>query len=1441
VGTAQPYAPNNVVRLSQGGTMVGSAMIDRLEAQLQIDAALIDLVEPLKVFTALPLGVSSAATLNADPNLLDSTANPPNAGDTLVITNGTGASLAVIVLESTGNQWRVDRPVTPVLGTAGAAVNWQRLTVNLVPLGTRAGPLEAGATFTYRPAATRTAPSANFVLVEDNAGKQAVRGVTGLSYDAIVLGSDLPGNTGSPYSVERLVTQAPDLQNLTVTRAQSLVLDPPIPNDAVSLQLHQLNSATVTAGASITDGGVAGPTSFLVTGGRAQLTVSAGGSLVGGNIARPSGIVGLRSGTAVTPALVTRVRLGVTLDRALPLAATDLQAVRLDQTGLVYDAVPQALPVGSGAAALVTVVPTTALPAAGTRVQMPHFQPGEIVEVDYGGGALRRFRIGVPAGDVAEPVEGTTLVLVDDAPPPAPLPTNAGVTRLEPIAPSPTNGGSRIGIRGTATLAAGATTTNRAVFEVWSGDGLPTNETLGIVSGSQTHPARIASIDRIEFDFAPLTALTDGMYEAVAIIDPAVVITATAPSFTRDGGAIVIAQPPLAVGDNLVLAIPFKNSTLAATGELSGGTVIVPDDDDDGELSRLDALKAHELTHTRQWEMFGPLMLFGFPTWILEGFVEQFTDIEMPPFSPYVSGTITDNAGIRTLQIGPSGTEFNQGDQVELSWTAQQPGPSGPVSVGGTGVGHSVKLGNENPADSNNFAITAGLNVIPRGVVNVQVRRKQGSTPWQVTLDVAQLLSAGGLMNFFGGAVYGGLFSLIGRGMYALVRAIGGQGKTYPAAVEGVDAEAGKILRVTDADGRSALAGASRVIIEQDSTTLVRGVQRIDTEIVRLTEAISLAGGVRVAPYATHRPDSTFDWNNYFPATVPDPSRPASIRIESVGGDTLSLDPFDRLNILRGAQSFGRTVTAIAGDQVELNEPIPGNEAVFRVAKVGETDPIGNFDSVLMTNELGMDWLRWVFDPYSQLQYDLQPDPNSFGGLLARLGRYFFGASSWSFIWFSVLTIDRVHQKEYMARIEQAASSNSGDTYSPLGRLRGDITVVGDVARYWNIPLGGFRESDSFVVTGQQDAPGVWQIDRPRVMTSLERVPGTTALNADVTAVAAVNDPGNDVPDVFQVKDPTNPTTTFATNPSGFTPSTRGWIPTTPRLQRSNGLYAAFTRPGLHRITVLDGVDNYTDASGNLVDTAMQAREAQDGHRQTLWYDRNVGPVTVTVNGQTVNDGDTITLVQTQRATVNVTPNGARRYAVTLLRPRTGAGLRAPDPDNLLLIEAQQSNGTEQVEVSRRYRFDPEKQQYDHPVLQRHGVHLPSDIHIPVRSFTVAVVDTLPVRNALTLESAAIVTELGPTQEAFILVPTAIGPKGLQIVSATASGAPVPLAQLADLIQPPPAELGDAAAFVREGGVFRLVYDPAIALLGEVFLSLTVEVGAALPFALLHVDLTLKP
>ncbi|MBN8633748.1 MAG: hypothetical protein J0M07_00385 [Anaerolineae bacterium] len=1445
-GTMQPYAAGDPVRLNQNSAVMGSALIDRLEVKLTIDAPLTALTAPLSIFRARSLGVTTAGTLGANADQVDS-ASPPSVGDAVVIANAGGTRVAASVIERTGNLWRVDRSLQPALGAAGGAITWERLSVVLTPIGSKAGTLEADATLIYTAVATRTAPTSDFVVVRDTAGAQAVRAVSGAVYDAIVLATPLPGNTANPYSIERFNFSAPDRSNLTISRGQSFILNPAVPNDAVALFFHQYVGGVMATGNTVSEPGV-GAIQFAVNGTRATAAV-AGLTLAGHNALRPSAIVGFTTGTTTTPALITKVRVSVTLDRQLTLAANGLEAVPLSAVGWRYDGVPLPVPGGSLTAAVVTVKPRTSVPAANTRVQMPRFQAGDFVRVDYGAPAGQRiFRVGTLAGDAVPAVDGLTLGLSDDLAPAA-LPATVTVQRLEPGVPFPATGGSRIGIRGSAIPTAG-TTTNRVAFDVWAGDTLGVNQTIAIVNGALAHPAVITAIDTIEVEFAALTPLANGNYTISADAPDR---TSTVPGFVREGSTIVVTRQDL-VSDTLrlVLAVPLKEGAARADGNLTGGTVIVPDESDDRELTRLDSLKAHELTHTRQWSMVGPLMLFGFPTFVLEGIVEAATEVEMPEFSAYVPATLVPEGSVRLLQIGASGAiDFNEGDKVQISWASAQPNG---VTAANAGIPRTITLGPEETPNSNLFRVILTPDIVPVEVVNAQVRRHRADTDaWARTLDVLQVISAGGLMNFLGGAVYGGLFNLIGRGIYALVRLIGGQGKTYPAMVEGLAADAGKLLRVTDADGRSALEGASRIIVEKDDNKLVRSVVRISGEVVTLADALDVTGEVRVAPYSTFRPDSTFDWHQYYPASIPDLSRPATVQIDPASpGDTLSLDPFDRVQIVRGDATYGRIVTAVSGNRVDLNETLPGTETVFRIAKIGETDPIGNFDSVLMTNELGTDWLKWVFDPYSQLQYDLQPDPTSFAGVLARIGRYAFGAQSWSFIWASVLTIDRVHQAEHLARIEQAASSNSGDTYSPLGRLREEIAVVGDIARYWQVPLGGAREFDTYVAPGDttpgnwlmngatnapglQDAPGVNLQDTPRVMTSLrdatDAEDGDTDLNDDVRSDGTA-DPGNDVPDILFAKLAADPTVAAATDPDGFMPAQRGWIPTTPRMQRSTGMYVAFSRPGKHRVTVRNNVRDQAEA--------REAQEKGKG-RQTIWYDKTVADIVAVVNGQPITAGATLTFVQTQRARIAVLPNTARRYALTLQRQTGGEVLRAPDPADPLVIEAGRVNGTEDVEISRLYAFNTTTGRYDHPALARHSVHLPTDIHIPVRLFSIEVVDTLPVRRALTLNAADISTELALNGTAFLLVPATIGPQGARITSATAGGAAVPVAPLQALIQPAPASIpADVQVFVGTGGVIQLNFTPALNVTAETDIEIQVEVGVG-TFAQLKATLKLRP
>lgn len=1402
VGTAGAYNRGDPLRLNQGGAPVGAALISRFEAQIQIDAPLTGLTPPITVFSAQALGATADATLDADPFVLNSPANPPNATEAVVIRNGAGASLAVVVVRRTGNQWRVDRAVQPLLGGANAPVTWQRLTSPPAPLGTRNDALEAGAVFTYEAAAVRSAPGANFLRFVDSTNTRAARAVTGLGYDAIVSGTPLPGNSANPYDVERFPFQPPDQNNLTVTRAQALVLNPVLADDAVALQYYQFGAPTLAATAPAVNATVAANT--------AQITpVPAALPALGP--ARPAGVqVG---GGAVTPALVQRIRATVTLDRNLATAAADLQLVPLGAGSASYDTVVQS----SAAPVLVTVLPRwSGGGAPSVRVEMARFDVGELVRVQ-GGGVDQLYRVSA--------VEGATLTLDNGPALPAPAPANLTLSRLVPVAPAPQTGSSRIGAAGA--LVPGAA--NRAAFDIWTPGGLAgfVNQPVGVVDlgAGITFPVRISSVDSLDVVFSPQTPVANG---AVSLMGVTPTVAGTVAQFTRDRGAVVIPGNALVVGPNLVLVIAFRDTARSIGGSLSGGTVLVPDAIETDELTRRDSLTTHELTHTLQMARLGPILLMLFPMFILEGIVEAATDVELPAFSPYVPGTLSREGSNRFLQIpDPQGVEFARNNHVQVSWAASQPGTEGPVNASNSP--RTVKLGAS--PETNKYLFTGG-DEIPSGVVNVQVRRIQASEEWTTVLDIVQQLTLGGIMTQGVGFVWGGLFTAFGKLFYALGRVLKGGTEAYPATVQQDDEDQNTRLRLDDDAGRQALPRVSRVMVRSGDSTLVRDVTGIEEGVIILSSPVSFTGQVRVGSYATHTPEDNWDWRDYYPATVPDPGRPAAIRVEAVGDNRLTMNPFDHLVLMVGEGSQQRTVTAVEdGGIVELdNPPSLNGETIFRVAKIGEEDPLGNMDNRSLIDLWGMGWMRWLFDPYGQLHYRTRPESGSFWDIVARCARYAFSSQSWSWIWFSYLTIDRVHQAEHLSQTEQEASANSGDTYTPVGRLRGNISVVGDIARYWMIPIGGIRDIDQIVINPLFDEPGVHR--QHRVTWPASSGVGPTDIPNPLRAAPAGATPGQAVPDVFYAKSTADPTIAPLNSPAGLGPSDRGFIPASALLERSYGMYVAYTSPGTHRATV----------DGNTIGLA-NGTEAQNKNKQTLWFDSVVADVSVTVAGQTVNEGDTIDLVQKQQVTVGVTPNGARQYAAGLLRPATGTLLRAPDPNDPLVIAAQTVNGTEDVEISRFYRFNTGTNTYDDPALQQHGVHIPGDIHIPVRRFSIRVVDTLPVHNALSADPATIINTLAPGQDGFILVPVALGPQGLQLVSATevATGTPVPLVLL-DLNPDPPVVPDAIRPFIGPSGVvLQLSHPPGLAIPGETALALTVEVGASAPRATLQVALRLVP
>ncbi len=252
-------------------------------------------------------------------------------------------------------------------------------------------------------------------------------------------------------------------------------------------------------------------------------------------------------------------------------------------------------------------------------------------------------------------------------------------------------------------------------------------------------------------------------------------------------------------------------------------------------------------------------------------------------------------------------------------------------------------------------------------------------------------------------------------------------------------------------------------------------------------------------------------------------------------------------------------------------------------------------------------------------------------------------------------------------------------------------------------------------------------------------------------------------------------------------------MPTSPVLERTSGIYAAFTLPGSHRITVRNNIVGAADA-----------REAQDTEKvlssekkQRLFFNVTVGDVEVTIAGQPIAQGATVTLVQTQRAIVSVTPNADRRYTVALTQPATSPVLRA-DGDLALVAQAQNSTAPEPVEISRVHRFNATNGSFESSALGQHGLHLPTDVHIPVRRINVEVVNTVPLRNALSADPATIVTSRLPGEEAFVLVPAAILVP-LRLTSPSGARDPHPLIgaeTVTDELKP----------FIGDGGIFKITF-----------------------------------
>lgn len=1386
------YPAGAALRLSQSGAVVGTVLVTGLQAALVLAGPQpTGLGGPITVFSADEGGIPVTVTLTAPSTLTFPTAaTTPPIGQFLAIRGGGGTNpvVAVVVATPAARQVTVDADLSALT----APVTSRRVVAG-VRMGVAATAPAADLVLAYTPDDPGRAAGVRYVRLEPATGPVTVRRVASVGFDALGVSPSLPGNAGAAYDVEVFGFSGTDRSGLALELVSGVTLSPlDALTGAKTLALWSLPGSPPTAGATLLTGGaVTGTVATFPPFGNRPGTVW------------PTQVVLTRTGGGTpAPALITALRLTVALDRPLSLSPSGLQALKLGSTGLSYDAdrIDQTT---------VTVLPTVGrtATAAGTATQMPRLAVGELVALSWPGGPATTAAYRVTA------VDGTTLSLAEGDPVPAGVAITA--TRLVPVDPG--TGGSQVAING-ATAGIDAAGNTQVIFDVWTLTDLPDSSAgaptwIGIVDGAACRPAAVLKTVTVTVVLGAPPASAG----PIDILQPATAASGPAAWLADVSRTETGVQAPGFTGasTDTVVAVPFRETSASVDGTLSSGTVLSPSEPEKLELDRFDALCEHELWHTVQSSMWGGALGGFLPIGLLESVAAGLSsDVELPSYSAYLGGAISGT----TLTIADlAGVNIGRGDTLQVT----QATSSSPIEITVTGVG----------ATAGEFTVSRDM-AIADGAVSV---RRKTPASWVSTLDGAlRILTFGGLLNLTTVNLYEGLGFLIAHGIYWIERKGGQKASAYPASVT----ENGSTLTLANDAGKVALRSAQRVFVAQGDTVQTRTVALADDTSLQLQSPVQLSGNVQVSQYTTKLPGSTWDWHDYFPATMPDASRPGALRLQQVDGRTLSLAVRDQVTVTydttptatrAGGGGDGGTTTdvtrpaAVGGSKqtsvvavdadgtVEVADPPPIGADGIRVARIDVGDPMGNFDSALST-DMGLGHItRWVTDPYGQIQVATSGSRGSLADILGRVGRTLFSTRAFMLpigFWFLDNAVRQLAGNPYDSSMEQGASERSGDTYNAIGRLHPDGSgpkVVGDVYRYWLTDNGSQRSTGSFVLGNMGDAPGIWlggtstpsiiPLLMPDVTAESGASPGSAgappAPNLGATAGVAS---GDAIPHTMMVP----PATVPGAPPGlgGFAPQVRGWIPGSATLERTAGMYVAFTRPpvagGKHRVTASDNEGYW-----------LTARHAQDDGSSSVLYGVSPAPVVVTAAGQTIADGGTLTIIPTQRATITVTPDGNRRYALLMQRPTGGTVVHA---DGDTTVVGGQVAGTEAVEVVRRYARAADGSLGD-ASLQLHGLHLPGGLDIPVGRFTVTLSTTLSLR-ASTDPDAATITELRPGDEAFLLIQAAVLVPTRVDTSVTV-GTPVPPpasgsapASLQNTVLPTPPEL---ATLLGPGVLIRTV------------------------------------
>lgn len=1394
IGATATYAANDLLRLTASTGDVTVARVAHLEARLPLN-------QPLPAGMAGPIQLTRMRAAATGPNgtMVSGTtvhftgATAPVAGTLGLIVSSAGADPVPVRIDNASNIAAavLDTDISAT-HAAGAVIQFRPVSVQ-GDLGRRADAAEAGSFVTYTPLASGAAPDGSAAPVPLRAASGSTQVLRLISaapiYDAVVLDRAFAGS--GPWTVERLRRRAGTSVQTGLTIQQAVAF--------VSPDAAQLDGAAAVRLIRAADSGSGAPAAVggaLVSG--LAMTPAAGGTPAFGagsyapgthSNPRPGQPVILRQGGTDALAVVTRLQLTFTLDRALAgLAADNLQCVQLIASGPVYTAEL----LGANQLALNPEIRTTG--RADVAADFLRVREGEILAVTEAAGT-QWFRV--------QMVRGGRLDLDTNAALAGSVGDKITVQRMLPDDPG--NGHWLLGQNGASQAG------NRLQFDVTSGNLFPTGRVIGVIDGNRTWPAAVTGANQ---DLRVSFAADPGIAAGTAIDLFQIDVKASedvAEVMREDQALLATVAMGASVPGEVALAQAFTaSSRVAASARLSPGTLLIPNDEQ-VLVDRRQSLVDHELTHTVQYTQWGPLWFCYFPMLLLELPVELLTDLELPDYGPFVSGSLAA-AGTRweftSSNLTTLGVQTD--DKVQLVQ-----GATIARMVVVAVEAQKVTLRTEN----------SGASAPPTG--NLHVRRIQDEKKWEVTHSILQLFTHGGLLNMTAGSTWSGLIWLIAKGIYGIYRAIKGTGDLYPFTVE----NNGIHLRPSTEAGRLALANGGRITIKQGDSVLVRQSD-VNEGVLVITPPVAFQDTVQVGLYDTHEPGSYFDWYDYYAGTVPDLTNRFVLNLPG-NGNRFSV--LDRVEVQYQAQSFRTEVQSVDGDNVQLQDPVPlnGAENSVRIAKIGENDATGNWDSAAMT-ELGMGWMKWLFDPWGQ--FDRTVDfQNEYVNLIPRIARYLFGTQMYSLLPFlGYLFYGRFFVAEHLAKIEQQASGESGDLYSPLSRLTGQIgktdsygqyrMLVGDIARFrfWTV----FRTNKSLIDTTHQMEPGVFPANED-LRTVVFRSATAAAADPNGTTESSAGPartPARAAADLFAAKLAGDPLQldSAVKNPTGLTYTELAQVPEQPTALRHRSVYMAFTQPGQHRLTTRNGIDSAT--------SSQEAREVQEQERQTIFFDVEALDVTVTLAGRTVNEGDTLDLLPMQRVTVAVTapagaPSGPRRWRLTVRRPEQGDRLR--QPANLTLQTRAVIGTSSPVELSRYYPWNAADNSYVDGGLQGFGLHLGGDVDIPVRRFSVKVVDVLPLR-ASADASAAAVADLAQDTDGFLLIPSPVI-QPLQVASYDgrphapgASGDPA--FSVVD-VTPVPAEAQSLVG--AEGRLYRIRFAATPALTAPIPIRVEVRVGEA--------------